>query len=77
MQKILLNNALKNSDIWNYEIVKNGIPGGDSKVAFDKVDDTWFVIYLNERGVIKFIDMYNDFSKLLKDIDQGIIRIIY
>lgn len=77
MQKILLDYALKHSDIRTYEILEHGFPRGDSKVVFDKLADTWFVIYINERGVIKFIYMYDDFDKLIQDITEHIIKMRY
>lgn len=67
MTKCLLS-ALKQSGISHYEIAGDDFPSGDSKVVMDHVDGVWFVVYINERGVINSVDIYSSFRKLCTDL---------
>lgn len=67
MTKRLLS-VLKQSGISHYEIAGDNFPSGDSKVVIDHIDGIWFVVYINERGVINSVDIYTSFRKLCADL---------
>lgn len=76
MVKRLLS-VLKRSGISHYEIAGDDFPSGDSKVVIDHIDGIWFVVYINERGVINSVDIYTGFRKLCADLVHHKIKTKY